>query len=451
MRAGASLAVATVRHGVRFDAAINVSARSFARRLRRNPFMRLLVSTAVAAVLSLTGATVGAPSPVQAQVSIGISVNFAPPPLPIYDQPPIPGPDYLWVPGYWAWDDDDYDYYWVPGTWVLAPEPGYLWTPAWWGWSEGVYAFHEGYWGPQIGFYGGIAYGFGYDGSGYQGGEWRGGHFFYNRTVNNITNVNITNVYNRSVTINRAATASFNGPGGVSASPTPQQQAAARQPHISPTPVQVRNVKAAAAMPALHAAANHGAPPVAATARPASFSGAGVVKAARPGGSYSPPAAAVQRQAQARAAHGQAAPAGAPAGAPRAGQAAAPPRAAAPTAARSTPRPTEAPPPRAAPERAAPERPAPPERAAPEARPTPPPGVAERAAPLRERPEAEPRAPAAAPPMREAAPARQAAPPRPPAAQPHPAPRPRPEEGQPPARQPSKPPPEEKKSEPPQP
>ena len=98
-------------------------------------------------------------SPARAQVDIAISVDVEPPPLPVYDQPPIPEPGYLWVPGYWAWDDDT-GYYWVPGTWVLPPEPALLWTPGYWGWNDGVYVFHEGYWGPQIGFYGGVAYGF---------------------------------------------------------------------------------------------------------------------------------------------------------------------------------------------------------------------------------------------------------------------------------------------------
>jgi hypothetical protein len=86
-----------------------------------------------------------------------------PPPLPIYEQPPIPGPGYIWTPGFWAWEGSDY--YWVPGTWVLVPRPGLLWTPGYWGWSDGVYVFHDGYWAPHIGFYGGVAYGFGYIGS----------------------------------------------------------------------------------------------------------------------------------------------------------------------------------------------------------------------------------------------------------------------------------------------
>ena len=95
-----------------------------------------------------------------AQISVGISVTFAPPELPVYVQPICPAEGYIWTPGYWAWDGSDY--YWVPGTWVLAPEVGFLWTPPYWGWETGRYFFHDGYWGPRIGFYGGINYGFGY-------------------------------------------------------------------------------------------------------------------------------------------------------------------------------------------------------------------------------------------------------------------------------------------------
>jgi WXXGXW repeat (2 copies) len=64
----------------------------------------------------------------KAQAGLFISITVAPPALPVYVQPPIPGPGYMWTPGYWAWDDDDNDYYWVPGAWVEAPEPGLLWT-----------------------------------------------------------------------------------------------------------------------------------------------------------------------------------------------------------------------------------------------------------------------------------------------------------------------------------
>ncbi|HMH88110.1 MAG TPA: YXWGXW repeat-containing protein, partial [Steroidobacteraceae bacterium] len=82
-----------------------------------------------------------APILTMAQV-ISVSVNIAPPELPIYDQPPIPGDGYLWTPGYWAWGDDIQDYYWVPGAWVEAPQPDYLWTPGYWAFGNGVYLWH---------------------------------------------------------------------------------------------------------------------------------------------------------------------------------------------------------------------------------------------------------------------------------------------------------------------
>jgi hypothetical protein len=57
----------------------------------------------------------------KARAGLFISITVAPPALPVYVQPPIPGPGYMWTPGYWAWDDDGGDYYWVPGAWVAAP------------------------------------------------------------------------------------------------------------------------------------------------------------------------------------------------------------------------------------------------------------------------------------------------------------------------------------------
>src|SRR5499427_5719149 len=230
-------------------------------------------------------------APAYAQDSIGIAVDIAPPPLPVYDQPPIPAPGYIWTPGYWAWDDDT-GYYWVPGTWVLPPEPELLWTPGYWGWNDGVYAFHEGYWGPEVGFYGGVSYGFGYTGEGYEGGYWRGGAFFYNRTVNNISNVQISNVYNKTVVVNNATNVSYNrGAGGTTAQETPQQIAAANQQHVPPTPQQTQHMQVAAKDPALSLNNNQGHPTVAATTHAAQLNGAGTV-AAHPG----TPLAAIEPQ-----------------------------------------------------------------------------------------------------------------------------------------------------------
>jgi hypothetical protein len=231
------------------------------------------------------------PHAASAQVSIGISVGFAPPLLPVYAQPICPGEGYIWTPGYWAWDPDDEDYYWVPGTWVLAPEPGFLWTPAYWGWGGSSFVFYEGYWGPRVGFYGGIDYGYGYSGRGYEGGRWDGDRFYYNRTVNNINVTQIHNVYNTTIVNNVNVTrVSYNGGnGGVNARPTSQEEAAGRERHMAPVAAQHEHVQAARSNRELRASENHGKPPIAATSRPGSFSGGGVV-AARAGGNYNPPA-----------------------------------------------------------------------------------------------------------------------------------------------------------------
>jgi hypothetical protein len=219
-----------------------------------------------------------------------VAITIGPPALPVYEQPVCPGDGYLWTPGYWYWDDDISDYYWVPGTWVLAPEVGFLWTPGWWGWGGEAFIFHEGFWGPTIGFYGGINYGFGYFGVGFAGGRWDNGHFFYNRAVMNVNVTDIHNVYNTTVvnntTINRV---SYNGGnGGITERPTPQEEAAGNERHIPPVAAQNEHVQAARANPALRASANHGKPPIAATEKPGEFSGHGVVQAKEAGATYKP-------------------------------------------------------------------------------------------------------------------------------------------------------------------
>ena len=208
-------------------------------------------------------------------------VDQPPPPLPDYEQPPLPASGYIWSPGYWAYDSDESDYYWVPGTWAQPPRSGLLWTPGYWAWVAGAYVFHAGYWGPRVGFYGGINYGYGYGGDGYGGGRWDHGAFFYNRTVNNFGAVAIRNVYEQRIVVNNTVNnISFNGgKGGVEAQPTPEDRAYARQAHFAPTPLQRQHVEAASKDPALFQKTNHGAPAIAATPRPAEFKGPGVAPA----------------------------------------------------------------------------------------------------------------------------------------------------------------------------
>jgi hypothetical protein len=56
-----------------------------------------------------------------ANAGVDISINIAPPALPVYTQPP-------------------------------CPTDGYLWTPGYWGFGGGIYAWHPGYWGRHVGF-----------------------------------------------------------------------------------------------------------------------------------------------------------------------------------------------------------------------------------------------------------------------------------------------------------
>ena len=209
----------------------------------------------------------------QFSIGIGISVHTAPPPLPVYVQPPLPAEGYIWTPGYWAYSDDA-GYYWIPGVWVQPPSVGVLWTPPYWGFESGIYGFHPGYWGPHVGFYGGVNYGFGYTGVGFGGGLWVGNRFSYNSVCNNFGGVHVTNVYvNRTVINNTVVNnhASFNGPGGWQARPTPQEQQFAHEQHIQPTSMQQQHFQTAAANPQQRFAANHGRPAVTAAATPAAF------------------------------------------------------------------------------------------------------------------------------------------------------------------------------------
>jgi len=84
----------------------------------------------------------------------------------------------MWMPAT-GYDQDQGDYYWVPGAWVEAPMTArsgrrLLGLVRW------PLQVSSGYWGRHVGYYGGVNYGFGYEGIGFVGGEWRGNEFAYN-------------------------------------------------------------------------------------------------------------------------------------------------------------------------------------------------------------------------------------------------------------------------------
>ena len=231
--------------------------------------------------------------PASSFAGVLISVSIAPPVLPVYEQPLCPQEGWLWVPGYWAYDDDGY--YWIPGQWVPAPYAGALWTPPWWGWDDGRYVFHDGYWGDRVGYYGGIDYGFGYMGVGFVGGEWRGSTFAYNTAVMRVdtnvihnTYVNETIIRNNTVANDRHL--AFNGgPGGIHHDPTPVERAAMNGRHAAATPIQVQHMQAARTDRTSYAKVNGGHPhtmaiaPAAGANRSIGSSAAPAREAGRPG------------------------------------------------------------------------------------------------------------------------------------------------------------------------
>lgn len=216
-------------------------------------------------IILIAGLAIIAPPQSHAQVSVGLSVRIGPPAIPVYEQPYCPVDGYIWTPGYWAYGSDGY--YWVPGAWVAPPTVGLLWTPCWWGFDGGVYAFHAGYWGPHVGFYGGINYGFGYGGSGYYGGRWSGGRFQYNTSVTRVNRSVVHNTYVNNSFPRNNSHASFNGRGGVTARPSKADEMAAHDRHISPTSNQMAHQRSASQNRSQFASVNHGRPATTAVSR----------------------------------------------------------------------------------------------------------------------------------------------------------------------------------------
>jgi hypothetical protein len=180
-----------------------------------------------------------------ASAGVVFTVNVAPPPIAVFDQPPCPGDGYIWTPGYYQYGD--YGYYWVPGAWVMPPSVGVLWTPGYWGFVDGRYNWHEGYWGPRVGFYGGVNYGNGYFGTGFNGGRWVGNAFHHNTVITNVDVRNVHHVYEDRTVVHPVTgpNHAFNGRGGSMAQPSREEMEAGRAPHQGPTREQVSHAQEA--------------------------------------------------------------------------------------------------------------------------------------------------------------------------------------------------------------
>jgi hypothetical protein len=72
------------------------------------------------------------------------------PPDPIPEEPPDQKPqaqNVVWIPGYWAWDDDRKDFLWVSGVWRVPP-PDRKWVPGYWNKADNGWRWVAGNWAP---------------------------------------------------------------------------------------------------------------------------------------------------------------------------------------------------------------------------------------------------------------------------------------------------------------
>jgi hypothetical protein len=70
------------------------------------------------------------------------------PPAPVEEMPPEQKPEgenVVWIPGYWAWDNDRNDFLWVSGIWRDAP-PDRYWVPGTWQKVESGWQWTPGFW-----------------------------------------------------------------------------------------------------------------------------------------------------------------------------------------------------------------------------------------------------------------------------------------------------------------
>jgi hypothetical protein len=80
----------------------------------------------------------------EAKAGGGVFVRFGPPPPPrevIYVRP---GPQYVYVPGYYRWTGRKHR--WTRGYWAKPPRPHAVYVPGYWAPQRGGYVFVGGYW-----------------------------------------------------------------------------------------------------------------------------------------------------------------------------------------------------------------------------------------------------------------------------------------------------------------
>ena len=92
-------------------------------------------------VASLLAATLVAST---ACASGRVYVRVGPPPLRVEAIAVAPGPRYVWLPGFYRWNNAEY--VWVPGRYELPPRPRAVWVPPHWERHRRGWYFVDGHW-----------------------------------------------------------------------------------------------------------------------------------------------------------------------------------------------------------------------------------------------------------------------------------------------------------------
>ncbi|MCX6924311.1 MAG: YXWGXW repeat-containing protein [Verrucomicrobia bacterium] len=83
------------------------------------------------------------PPPPAAPPQKVVLVPTAPPPLLVEARPLAPGPYYVWISGYWAWNGN---WVWGSGHWAARPRPTAIWVSGHWAPHGHGYVWVAGGW-----------------------------------------------------------------------------------------------------------------------------------------------------------------------------------------------------------------------------------------------------------------------------------------------------------------
>jgi hypothetical protein len=120
------------------------------------PFKMKIMKTRMFFLISaltvvMTACTTSRMADAQVNVALYSRIPMAPDVVVTIETPVIvaPGPDYVWIDGYWAWDYNYREYVWVQSHWELAPYAGAYWIPGYWEYYRNRYRWVAACWLPR--------------------------------------------------------------------------------------------------------------------------------------------------------------------------------------------------------------------------------------------------------------------------------------------------------------